>query len=79
MRKLILASAMLAASAVTASAQTTVVEERYYVIQEPATKRCTIVNERPVSSTSVILDLGIFKTRTDAELGARQSKVCVYE
>ena len=78
MRKLLLASAVLAGSAVAASAQT-VVEERYYVIQEPTTKRCTIVSERPTSSTSVVLDLGIFRTRTDAELGARQSKVCVYD
>ncbi len=79
MRKFILAGAMLVTSAVAASAQTTIVEERYYVIQEPTTKRCTIVSERPTSQTSVVLDLGIFRTRTDAELGARQSKVCVYD
>lgn len=77
MRKLILASAMVAVSAAAASAQTTIVEERYYVIQEPTTKRCTIVTERP--TTGVVLDLGIFRTRAEADLGARQSKVCVYE
>ena len=77
MRKLVLASALLASSAVTASAQTTIVEERYYVIQDPQTKRCTYVTERP--STGIVLDLGIFRTRAEAELGARKSKVCVYE
>ena len=77
MRKLILAGAMLAVSAAAASAQTTIVEERYYVIQDPTTKRCTYVSERP--STGVVLDLGIFRTRAEAELGARKSKVCVYE
>jgi hypothetical protein len=76
MRKLILAGA-LTAFAVPALAQTTIVEERYYVIQDPATKRCTYVTERP--STGVVLDLGIFRTRAEAELGARQSKVCVYD
>ncbi|MBX3520866.1 MAG: hypothetical protein KF835_12720 [Xanthobacteraceae bacterium] len=77
MRKFVLAGAMTAAIAVPAFAQTTVVEERYYVIQDPQTKRCTYVTERP--STGVVLDLGIFRTRAEAELGARKSKVCVYE
>ncbi|MBY0532755.1 MAG: hypothetical protein K2P86_12375 [Xanthobacteraceae bacterium] len=76
MRKLILAGA-IAAVAVPALAQTTIVEERWYVIQEPQTKRCTYVSERP--STGVVLDLGIFRTRAEAELGARNSKVCVYD
>lgn len=77
MRKFILAGAMLAVSGAAASAQTTIVEERYYVIQDPQTKRCTYVTERP--STGIVLDLGIFRTRAEAELGARTSKVCVYD
>lgn len=77
MRKLAVTGALLAATTLAAAAQTTVVEERYYVIQEPATKHCTIVSERP--STGVVLDLGIFRTYAEADLGARQSKVCVYE
>lgn len=77
MRKFILAGAMTAAIAVPAFAQTTVVEERYYVIQDPQTKHCTYVTERP--STGIVLDLGIFRTRAEAELGARKSKVCVYD
>ncbi len=76
MRKFILGGA-IAAIALPALAQTTIVEERYYVIQDPQTKRCTYVSERP--STGIVLDLGIFRTRAEAELGARQSKVCVYE
>jgi hypothetical protein len=75
MRKFLLAGAMAAAAIVPASAQTTVTE--YYVIQEPQTKRCTIVEQRP--STGVVLDLGVFRTRAEAELGARRSKVCVYD
>ena len=47
------------------------------MIQEPTTKRCTYVTERP--TTGIVLDLGIFRTRAEAELGARQSKVCVFD
>jgi hypothetical protein len=79
MRKFMIAGAMVIGSGLAAYGQTTIVQEQYYVIQEPTTKRCTIVSERPTSSSSVVLDLGIFRTRTDAELGARQSKVCVYD
>lgn len=77
MRKLIVAAALITGSGLAAYGQTTVVEERYYVIQDPSTKRCTYVSERP--STGVVLDLGIFRTRAEAELGARKSKVCVYD
>ena len=77
MRKFIVAGALIASSGLAAYGQTTIVEERYYVIQDPQTKRCTYVTERP--TTGVVLDLGIFRTRAEAELGARTSKVCVYE
>lgn len=77
MRKFLLAGAMAAGVIVPASAQTTVTE--YYVIQDPSTKRCTIVDQRPSSSTSVVLDLGIFRTRTEAELGMKRTKVCTYD
>ena len=77
MRKLIVAGALIAGSGLAAYGQTTIVEERYYVIQDPQTKRCTYVTERP--TTGVVLDLGIFRTRAEAELGARKSKVCVYD
>ena len=77
MRKFIVAGALIAGSGLAAHGQTIIVEERYYVIQDPQTKRCTYVTERP--STGVVLDLGIFRTRAEAELGARQSKVCVYD
>lgn len=79
MRKYLIAGALVAGFALPALAQTTIVKEEYYVIQDPSTKRCTIVEERPTSSTAVVLDLGIFKTRTEAELGARKSKICVYD
>jgi hypothetical protein len=77
MRKFIITGAVVIGSGVAAYGQTTIVEERYYVIQEPTTKRCTYVTERP--TTGVVLDLGVFRTRAEAELGARQSKVCVYD
>jgi hypothetical protein len=48
-------SAVIACIATSALAQTTTVHEEYYIVRDPATKRCTIV------------DHGIFGTRTEAD------------
>jgi hypothetical protein len=74
-RKLLIASAAAAAIAAPAFAQTTVTEE-YYVVQDPATKRCTIVNQKPTTTNVVQVGPMAFKTRTEAESGMKTIKVC---
>ena len=74
-RKLLIASAAAAAIAAPAFAQTTVTEE-YYVVQDPATKRCTIVNQKPTTTNVVQVGPMAFKTRTEAEAGMKTIKVC---
>jgi hypothetical protein len=74
-RKLLIASAAAAAIAAPAFAQTTVTEE-YYVVQDPATKRCTIVNQKPTTTNVVQVGPVAFKTRTEAESGMKTIKVC---
>jgi len=68
-------TAAAAALAVPALAQTTVTEE-YYVVQDPSTKRCTIVNQKPTTSNVVQVGPMAFKTRTEAESGMKTIKVC---
>lgn len=74
-RKLLIASAAAAAIAAPAFAQTTVTEE-YYVVQDPGTKRCTIVNQKPTTTSVVQVGPMAFKTRTEAESGMKTIKVC---
>ena len=68
MKKVIL-SAVIAFAATSALAQA-VVHEEYYVVRDPATKRCTIVDQKP-TVTATIVDHGIFKTRSEAETGMK--------
>ena len=79
MKRLLLAG-VLAAFAIPALAQTTTVTEEYFVVQDPQTKRCTIVDKRPTSTTtgSATVQVGpvAFKTRTEAEQGMKTIKVC---
>ena len=39
------------------------------------TKKCTIVDKKPTTTTTIV-DNGIFKTRTEAETGMKTMKVC---
>ena len=55
-------------------AQTTVTE--YYVVQDVATKKCTIVDQKPTTTTMVQVGPMTFKSRTEAEGGMKTVKVC---
>ena len=71
MKKLAL-TALIVCSATTAFAQTTT---EFYVVRDPATKKCTIVDKKPTTTTTIV-DNGVFKTRTEAETGMKTMKVC---
>lgn len=74
MKKSLIAALVVGFSA-SAFAQTAVVSE-YYVVRDASTKKCTIVDKKPTSTTTTIVDNGTFKTRTEAETGMKTIKVC---
>lgn len=75
-------SALIAFAAAPAFAETVVHHEEYYVIRDAATKKCTIVDKRPATTTNIpttpstIVGLGVFKTRSEAEDGMKKMEVC---
>ena len=74
MKKALALSALIAFAASSAFAQTTVSSE-FYVVRDEATKKCTIVDKKPTTTTTIV-DNGVFKTRTEAETGMKTMKVC---
>ena len=78
MKSAIICSAMLVAisgaAIIPAAAQTTT---EYYVVQDVKTKKCTIVDKKPTSTTEFSVLGNTFKTRTEAESGMKTEKVCV--
>ena len=72
-RKYLIAAAFAAAFSTSASAQTAT---EYYVVQDTATKKCTIVDKRPTTTTTVQVGPMAFKTRTEAEAGMKTITVC---
>ena len=75
MKQFTIAGAVVAFAVTAASAQTTTVSTEYYVVRDPATQKCTIVDKKPTTTTTIV-DNGIFKTRTEAETGMKTMKVC---
>jgi hypothetical protein len=72
--KLVLAAALAAAFAVPAFAQTA----EFYVVQDTATKKCTIVDKKPTVATQTIVTPAgtVYKTRAEAEAGMKTVKIC---
>ena len=56
---------------------TPVAAAEFYVVQDTATKRCTIMEQKPTVSTSVVVGDGkVYTTRTEAEGAMKTVKVC---
>lgn len=75
MKKFLIAGALAAFAATTAFAQTAVATD-YYVVRDATTKKCTIVDTKPTTTTTTIVDNGTYKTKTEAETGMKTTKVC---
>jgi len=73
MRKYLIA-ACAASFAFAAQAQTA----EFYVVQDTATKKCTIVDKKPTVATETVVSPSgtIYKTRAEAEAGMKTVKVC---
>jgi hypothetical protein len=73
MRKLVLTATLVASFAAPALAA-----DEFYVVQDTATKRCTIVDKKPTVTTMTVVSPSgtVYKTRTEAEAGMKTVKVC---
>jgi hypothetical protein len=72
MKRLVMATALVAFAA-PAFAQSS-----FYIVQDASTKKCTIVSERPTTSTTTVVSpAGVtYTTRAEAEAGLKTVKVC---
>ena len=54
----------------------TAMAAEFYVVRDSSTKKCTVVESKPTSTTTTVVDNGIYKTKTEAETGMKTTKVC---
>ena len=52
--------------------------DEFYVVQDVKTKKCTIVDKKPVDTSMTIVSPSgmVYKTRAEAETGMKTVKVC---
>ena len=74
---LAVAGAFLVGFALSAGAQTTTTTS-YYVVQDVKTKKCEIVDQKPVSRDMTVVggDGVIYHSRVEAETALKTVKVC---
>jgi len=74
---LALAGAFLVGFALSAGAQTTTTTS-YYVVQDVKTKKCEIVDQKPVSRDMTVVggDGVIYHSRVEAETALKTVKIC---
>lgn len=72
MSRFVLAAVLATALSGSAFAQST----EYYVVQDTTSKKCTIVDKKPTTTTVTQVGPVAFKTRTEAESGMKTIKVC---
>ena len=62
-----LATSSTTTTTTTTGGATTSTTEQFFVVRDPATRRCTVVTERPASGPTVVVGDTVFKSRTEAE------------
>ena len=69
---------LLVATAVAISTAAYAQSAEFYVVQDVKTKKCTIVDKKPATTTetTIVGDGKVYKTRTEAETGMKSVKVC---
>jgi hypothetical protein len=68
MRKVLLTAAFVLSA-------TSAFAAEFYIVQNPTTKRCTIVEQRPAPTVGVVIG-DVFGVRTEAESRLKTTKVC---
>jgi hypothetical protein len=53
-------------------------DDSYYIVQDMKTKKCTIVDKKPLATEATVVgpDGVVYKTRTEAEGSMKTVKVC---
>jgi hypothetical protein len=68
----------IAATMIVAFAAPALAADEFYVVQDVKTKRCSIVDKKPVDTTTTVVSPSgtVYKSRMEAESGMKTVKVC---
>ena len=72
MKKLILCGALAAFTFGTQAASAA----EFYIVRDASTKKCTVVDTKPTTTTTTVVGDGVYKTRVEAESAIKTTKIC---
>jgi hypothetical protein len=75
LRKFLMITAATAALATSFYASAQPVEE-WYIVQDPRTRRCTVVDKRPTTESMVVVGPHGYPSRVEAQTGMKTVTVC---
>jgi len=48
----------------------------FYIARDATTKKCTVVDTKPTTTTTTVVGDGVYKTKMEAESAVKTVKVC---
>ena len=48
----------------------------FYIVRDATTKKCTVVDAKPTTTTTTVVGDGVYKTRVEADSAIKTTKVC---
>ena len=48
----------------------------FHVVQDAASKKCTIVEQKPTAANMTVVSTAVYKTQAEAEAGLKTIKAC---
>jgi hypothetical protein len=48
----------------------------FYVVQDTATNKCSVVEQKPTAATIKLVGTTVYKTLSEAEIGMKADKLC---
>ena len=48
----------------------------FYIVRDASTKKCTMVDAKPTTTTTTVVGDGVYKTRVEADSAIKTTKVC---
>ena len=59
------------------STQAALADHEFYIVQDAHTKKCTVVDTKPTTTTTTVVGDGtVYKTRTEADSAIKTTKIC---
>jgi hypothetical protein len=66
----------LCAAALAALVTPALAASEFYVVQDGASKKCSVVQQKPTAATTTLVGTAAYKTQAEAETAMKADKIC---